>query len=231
VQRSSLMAQVQVLRELDGGWLQCQDAQGPFFYNKVTKQSSVEVPDELRAPQQQQQQQQQYQPAAEAAPQVQVLRELGDGWLQCKDAQGIYFFNQVTQQTSVDVPAELRAPAQPPAATQCQSSAYVQQAQAPQGASANQARVKQQLGEWMICEDAQGEFYMNQRTQQSFDQPPAELVQLYKASQQQKQAAPQQVVTHQTASHSPAVQQQMWALQQQQQQQQQQQWRQQQQYR
>jgi len=214
--------QVQVLRELAGGWLQCQDGQGVFFYNSVTKQSSVEVPNELRT----QQTQQQQQPAAAGTPQIQVLRELSAGWLQCQDAQGIYYYNQVTQQTSDDVPAELRAPAHPPASMQSQSMACAQQAQMPQGAATNPAKLKQQLGDWMICEDAQGEFYMNARTQQSFGQPPAELVQLYRASQQQKQHTAQQAVMQQTAAQSLAAQQQMWAPQQQQQH-----WCQQQQYR
>jgi len=170
------MSQVQVLRELDGGWLQCQDSEGAFFYNKVTQQSSVEVPNDLRA-QDQQQVAMAAPMAAQAAapaaiPQVQVLRQLGGGWLQCQDAQGMYYYNQSTRQSSVQYPADLRAPA------------LVQGAPANQ---ASQARLKQQLGEWMICEDARGEFYMNARTQQSFDQPPAELVQLYRAYQQQKQ--------------------------------------------
>lgn len=221
-----MATQVQVLRELGGGWLQCQDSQGVFFYNNVTQQSSVEVPNDLRAEQQHQQPPQ----AAAATPQVQVLRELAGGWLHVQDAQGPFYYNQRTQQSSDEYPVELRAPAQPSAPMQSQSSAYAQQAQPQQGPPANQAKLKQQLGDWMICEDAQGEFYMNARTQQSYDQPPAELVQLYRASQQQKQNAAQ-VVTQQ---QSPAARQQMWAQQQmpapQYQQQLQQQCRQQQQY-
>jgi len=200
-------AQVQVLQELDGGWLQCQDTQGVFFYNTVTKQSSDQVPNELlqqqqqpqQQPQQQMQQQMQQQvqhqgqeQAAEANPQVQVLRELGGGWLQCQDAQGVYYFNQVTQQSSDDLPAELRTPAQPPASMQGALNSYAQQAQQPEAAPASKPKLKQRLGEWMICEDAQGEFYMNARTQQSFDQPPPELVQLYRAAQQQKECGSQQ---------------------------------------
>jgi len=231
--QNTMATQVQVLRELGGGWLQCQDSQGVFFYNNVTQQSSVELPNDLRAQQQQQQQQQQHQQlpqAAAATPQVQVLRELAGGWLHVQDAQGPFYYNQRTQQSSDEYPVELRAPAQPSAPMQSQSSAYAQQAQLQQGPPANQAKLKQQLGDWMICEDAQGEFYMNARTQQSYDQPPAELVQLYRASQQQKQNAAQ-VVTQQ---QSPAAQQQMGAQQQmpapQYQQQLQQQCRQQQQY-
>jgi hypothetical protein len=193
--------QTQVLRELGGNWLQCQDAQGIFFYNSLTQQSSVDPPPELVQ-----------QPKQQTAPQVEVLRELGGGWMQCRDAQGIFFFNQVTQQSSVDVPAELRAPSQQPApapVAQPQPAMYSQQVQMPQVAIAGQTNVKEQVGEWLICEDAQGEYYHNSRTSQSFDQPPAELVQLYKMAQQQKQ---QKLVAEKAAA------QQVAALQQQQQQ-------------
>jgi len=48
-----------------------------------------------------------------------------------------------------------------------------------------QASVKQQTGDWLICEDAQGEFYSYQPTGQTFDQPPPELLQLIEQMQQQ----------------------------------------------
>jgi hypothetical protein len=121
-----------------------------------------------------------------------VLREFGGGWVQCRDDQGIFYFNQVTQQSSDDVPPELRAAAQPPAVQpQYAASAYAQQAQVAQAAPTMEPKVKQKLGDWMICEDAQGEYYINARTQQTFDQAPAELVQLYQSTQQQQQAAAQ----------------------------------------
>eukprot|EP00413_Alexandrium_margalefii_P013511 CAMPEP_0204530620 /NCGR_PEP_ID=MMETSP0661-20131031/10725_1 /ASSEMBLY_ACC=CAM_ASM_000606 /TAXON_ID=109239 /ORGANISM="Alexandrium margalefi, Strain AMGDE01CS-322" /LENGTH=40 /DNA_ID= /DNA_START= /DNA_END= /DNA_ORIENTATION= len=39
-----------------------------------------------------------------AANAAQVLRQLEGGWLECRDAQGIYYFNQLTQQTSEGPP-------------------------------------------------------------------------------------------------------------------------------
>lgn len=211
----------QVLRELGGGWLQCQNEQGVYYFNHVTQQSSDEMPPELRAAAAPQ-----VQPKAAAAAPVtsaapQVLRELGGGWLQCRDDKGVFYYNQETQQSSDEAPAEFRVAAKPSVSVQPQSSAYAQpqpaqkpvytqQAQMP----ANQVKLKEQIGEWMICEDAQGEFYKNARTQQQFDQPPAELVQIYKLAQQQKQLAAQRVATKQTAVQQPAAQQQMQAQQQ-----------------
>lgn len=198
---------VQVLRELDGGWLQVQDAQGVFFFNKVTQQSSDSVPAQLQA----MHQAPQLATTAAPAPQVQVLSKLGAGWLQCQDNQGVFFFNEVTRETSVDVPAALRAPAafqpqstpqvQPPgfASFQPQVMPQVQQTQAQQLAPSSNPRLKEQIGEWMICEDEQGEYYVNSRTQQSFSQPPQELVQQYQLAQQQKQLAAQQAAAHQAA--------------------------------
>eukprot|EP00427_Karlodinium_veneficum_P022378 CAMPEP_0169101658 /NCGR_PEP_ID=MMETSP1015-20121227/21751_1 /TAXON_ID=342587 /ORGANISM="Karlodinium micrum, Strain CCMP2283" /LENGTH=260 /DNA_ID=CAMNT_0009162707 /DNA_START=60 /DNA_END=842 /DNA_ORIENTATION=- len=36
-----------------------------------------------------------------------ILRELGPVWLECMDAQGVFYFNKVTQQSSDTLPAEL----------------------------------------------------------------------------------------------------------------------------
>merc|ERR1719482_1434373 len=102
----------------------------------------------------------------------------------CEDAQGEYYLNSRTGQTFDQPPAELvqlYQQAQQPQQPAAQQAKYAQ----PQQQAAQ--KIKQQLGDWLICEDAQGEFYVNSRTQQSFDQPPAELVQLYQSAQQQKQ--------------------------------------------
>ena len=40
------------------------------------------------------------------------------------------------------------------------------------------ANVTGQIGEWLICEDQQGEYYIHEPSQQQFDQPPAELLAL-----------------------------------------------------
>merc|ERR1711865_1100542 len=46
---------------------------------------------------------------------------------------------------------------------------------------APQAQVTGQVGQWLICQDAQGEFYQDSSTGQQFDQPPAHLLQLMQA--------------------------------------------------
>jgi len=152
-----------------------------------------------------------------AAGQAQVLRDLGGGWLQCQDQQGIFFFNQQTQQSSDVVPPELagvaaqlqlggvgqavpvvlQQPQLQPQQMQAQMQVQQMQAQQAQQAAA-QTKQKFTLGPWIVCEDSQGEFYYHTPSGQSFDQPPQELVQLYKA--QQPSAAPaapaQQVIQY-----------------------------------
>lgn len=101
-----------VLRELPGSWLECQDAQGIFYFNSVTQQSSDAPPPEVMVAD----------PniavvAAPAAPgMVQpvaaggdstILRELPNNWLECLDAQGVFYFHKLTQQSLDTIPAEL----------------------------------------------------------------------------------------------------------------------------
>merc|ERR1712137_1192510 len=45
--------------------------------------------------------------------------------------------------------------------------------------------VKSQVGDWLICEDAQGEFYQHAPTNQVFAEPPQELLDLLPQQQQQ----------------------------------------------
>jgi hypothetical protein len=47
---------------------------------------------------------------------AQILRQLGNNWLECADEQGIFYFNQVTQQSSDTLPAELMPVASMPTA-------------------------------------------------------------------------------------------------------------------
>lgn len=39
---------------------------------------------------------------------AQILRQLGLNWLECQDEQGVFYFNQATQQSSDMLPAELQ---------------------------------------------------------------------------------------------------------------------------
>merc|ERR1711865_384263 len=64
-----------------------------------------------------------------------------------------------------------------PAPTMMQAPA-MHYAAAPVAQGAQQAAVKQQIGQWLICHDAQGEFYQDSATGQSYDHPPPQLLQL-----------------------------------------------------
>jgi len=55
---------------------------------------------------------------------AQVLRQLGPHWLECRDEQGIFYFNQVTQQSSDTYPAELMGGPMPQARIAQQSQSY-----------------------------------------------------------------------------------------------------------
>jgi len=48
----------------------------------------------------------------------------------------------------------------------------------------SEAVVKGQVGDWLICEDSAGEFYSHAQTQESFDQPPEELLRLLEQQRQ-----------------------------------------------
>ena len=65
-------------------------------------------------------------------------------------------------------------------ATLQQTPQVIQQQAAPQVA---QSIVKLEIGEWLVCEDAQGEFYFHAPSGQSFDQAPPELVEFIRISQ------------------------------------------------
>jgi hypothetical protein len=203
----------QVLCNLGAGWLQCQDAEGIFFFNEQTRATSIDLPAELGgaqkqgAPVQQFQAQQQLQQLqaqeqalkAQQAQQAQpvVKMQLGP-WQVCEDEQGEFYFNMETGQSFEQPPAELTT------LYMASQAAKVQQPQQPQSqpSQAAQAKVKFELGSWRVCEDAQGEFYIHAPTGQSFDQPPDELVQLYKAQKQ----APQPVQAPQIVQASQAQQ-------------------------
>jgi hypothetical protein len=46
-------------------------------------------------------------------------------------------------------------------------------------------QLKMEVGDWQICEDMQGEYYVHIPTGQTYDEPPPELVQLRQATQWQ----------------------------------------------
>jgi hypothetical protein len=150
-----LNASNKILRELPGGWLECEDAQGVYYYNSSTGESSVSPPASLMPAQL---------PASGSQSQVKVLRELPGTWLECEDAQGIFYFNQVTKQSSATLPVEnMNYPTQALAPT-------------PAPAASGNLKVLQQMeGNWLKCQDNQGIFYVNALTKQTSNDLPAEL--------------------------------------------------------
>jgi hypothetical protein len=207
-----------VLQQLGQGWLQCQDQEGIFYYNSVTKQESVDVPMELRpamqvAPQ--------YAPAAQAVPapaepeKPVVKMQFGD-WMVCEDSQGEFYYHELSKQSFDTPPPELvevfkahqmKSKSSHHANPALPSSAYMQQVAGvsnlqmksaqPTASSQQQAEVKAQFGDWLVCVDAQGEFYYNQSTHETYESPPPEFLAIYGKLQQghQKPHQVQQVQT------------------------------------
>eukprot|EP00442_Polarella_glacialis_P006880 CAMPEP_0115122386 /NCGR_PEP_ID=MMETSP0227-20121206/46804_1 /TAXON_ID=89957 /ORGANISM="Polarella glacialis, Strain CCMP 1383" /LENGTH=100 /DNA_ID=CAMNT_0002524333 /DNA_START=47 /DNA_END=346 /DNA_ORIENTATION=- len=99
-----------------------------------------------------------------AAAQPQILKELQGGWLECMDEQGVYYFNQMTQQSSDQMPAEAEAMPAMAAPMQQQQQQQMQQQQQQQQAGALQQQQQQQqpqqqpaslkmsIGPWSVME-------------------------------------------------------------------------------
>jgi hypothetical protein len=80
-------------------------------------------------------------------------------------------------------PAQYAEPPMAVAAPAMAAPAMMQTVAAPGIMSLQQAQpesvILDEVGEWLICEDAMGLFYHHSPSQQSYDQPPVELVQYY----------------------------------------------------
>jgi len=144
------------------------------------------------------------------AQQAQVLRDLGNGWQECLDEQGVFYFNSVTgesqdappsneygagpQEYTQEVPGQPYAQAIPnqPYAQEIPGPAYSQEIPGPAHAQEipgaapqpgqKEAAVKMRIGHWSVCEDEHGEFYHNGTTGETFDQPPPALLDLHQRS-------------------------------------------------
>lgn len=208
----------QILREMGGDWLECQDGQGIFYHNAATKQSSDTLPQELMGA---------VNGGSPMGGQVAmggqegstVLRELPNNWLECRDDQGIFFWNRVTQQSSDSMPVELvgvmQAPAAAPMAVPMQAAPMAQpqfiQTAAPSitttpaamavaapGNAGQTAILRQLPNNWLECKDELGIYFFNQITQESSETMPAELL---TASFQPALAAP--VMSGRTTTAAP----------------------------
>jgi hypothetical protein len=135
------------------------------------------------------------------AEQAQVLRDLGSGWQECLDSQGVFYFNSLTGQSQDTLPPGVGGvpvvhqhtpvAAHVQLAAPCAAASYANayQLQGLQAQQVQEATVKMKVGVWSVCEDQQGEFYHNGVTGQTFDNPPPELVGLLQQSQGHSPAA------------------------------------------
>jgi len=135
---------------------------------------------------------------------VKVIEALGDGWVMCQRqnvAGDIFYMNVNTHEVSTDPPAGGSPPAPPlprgmltrPAKgassyTASTASTTSKGLMTPSGSAVDQqpaSAVIVEFGDWAVCEDKLGEFYFHWPTNQSYENPPVELLQLYKAHKQE----------------------------------------------
>jgi len=133
---------------------------------------------------------------------VKVIDALGDGWVMCQRqnvAGDIFYMNVNTHEVSTDPPAGGSPPA--PASrvltrpakgassyTASTASTTSKGLMTPSGSAVDQqpaSAVIVEFGDWAVCEDKLGEFYFHWPTNQSYENPPVELLQLYKAHKQE----------------------------------------------
>jgi len=96
-------APAEILRSMGGDWVECLDSQGIFYFNQLTQTSS-----EVWPPPAQMDGVPSYQPFVQQAAEpgaAQVLRDLGNEWVECLDDQGIFYFNNRTQVSSEVFPS------------------------------------------------------------------------------------------------------------------------------
>jgi len=106
---------------------------------------------------------------------------------QRQNVQGdIFYMNMKTNEVSLDPPANTCSPPAPPLpqGTLTRPS-YNARTPAVPVVSEQPASVLAEYGDWAICEDNLGEFYYHWPTNQSYDNPPAELIQLCQVQEQE----------------------------------------------
>lgn len=111
-----------------------------------------------------------------------VIDVVGEGWVMCQRqnvAGDIFYMNMKTNEVSLDPPAHNSPPAPPlPQGTLTRPRSVHSTMRVAPVATEQPAAVLAEYGDWAICEDVQGEFYYHWPTNQSYDNPPAELLQL-----------------------------------------------------
>jgi len=137
---------------------------------------------------------------------VKVIDVVGEGWVMCQrqNVSGdIFYMNMKTNEVSLDPPAPLSPPAPPlPQGTLTRHHSVHEVTPVVPVVIDQPAAVLEEYGDWAICEDDQGEFYYHWPTNQSYDNPPAELLQLVEAQDREDQFRQYNVIE---PAHSPAV--------------------------
>jgi len=175
-----------------GDWQIARDNMGEFYFHTPTGQSFDQAPVELLqilqqvTPSQQMALQQScavYGQSQYAAVAAQTPSYLGQPHVKQAGpvAQAPAQYMAASQPAVVSytqTPQVAQAPAQYMAASQPAVVIGTQQPQVSQAAATSPAVVKATVGAWQILEDGLGEFYCHMPTGQTFDQAPAELLQL-----------------------------------------------------
>lgn len=122
---------------------------------------------------------------------------VGEGWVMCQrqNVQGdMFFMNTLTNEVSLNPPSHGSPPAPPlpqgtkpslPSTRKSKLEATPSVVPVAAAASQQAALVLADFGDWAICEDTLGEFYYHYPTNLSYDEPPAELMQLWQVQEQE----------------------------------------------
>lgn len=192
--------QMQVVAELPLNWVQLRGPEGNFFVNSTTRQVTQDVPPELR---QLAEQQTNLPSPLQQSPPMGGGQRLGGGG---GGGGGQFPFPNQPQQfqqspQQVGLMSQQMSP-QPPLPHMMQNNPPMQQ---PQGN--NEVTLKATLGNWLVCEDAQGVFYRDSRTGQTFDQMPPELQRMYNEQDMMGGGMPPQQVPPPMQQQNPMYQQ------------------------
>lgn len=126
---------------------------------------------------------------------VKIIDVVGEGWVMCQrqNVQGdIFYMNMETNEVSLNPPSHGSPPAPPlplgtkPSPPSTRKSKLEATPSVVPVASQLPAAVLADFGDWAICEDTIGEFYYHWPTNQSYDEPPAEVIQLCQVHEQEE---------------------------------------------
>lgn len=190
---------MKVVAVYEAGWTQCQSAQGMFYFNLKTDEISMTLPPDAGV-------------LAAEKPQMEREARPTFGFPE-DDAQELVLHEPLEnaqpgsqyQMESMELAYQHQVENIPalPQAQQHEFCVHHQPSLSPQPTGAHQASIAQpppnpalqqeapaiilqELGAWMICEDANGEFYWHTPTSQSYDVPPQDLLVLHRQFKQEQ---------------------------------------------